>query len=320
MLDAHEGVLLGRGMLLVVHVVEQAGNSPSLLLLGGMGPGSSSHAGGDAFHVDTQCRVFDPFAQSRAAVDHVDRQSFQLVLVREVAPEVVVRVQRADRLEGERLQPPGAELVVIVERPFRVDHQTVAQLARMLVEGRLEPAFAQGAASQPAGGDAMHFGEHRLGVDIGRAEQHFERAGGAASFGNAIASRWPILDREELQLPDRGDGETRTALSVSVEAPVGEVSFTCTHLNWRLHHGEVRERQVVSLADFVLARRPKDGFPPIVVGDFNADPESDEIRFMTGHHSIEGKRVFFHDAWRAAGGEGSGMTWSNRRWALVRCV
>ena len=134
----------------------------------------------------------------------------------------------------------------------------------------------------------------------------------AASFGNAIASRWPILDREELRLPDRGDGETRTALSVSVEAPVGEVSFTCTHLNWRLHHGEVRERQVVSLADFVLARRPKDGFPPIVVGDFNADPESDEIRFMKGHHSIEGKRVFFHDAWRAAGGEGSGMTWSNR--------
>ena len=134
----------------------------------------------------------------------------------------------------------------------------------------------------------------------------------AASFGNAIASRWPIVDREEIRLPDRGDGETRTALSVTVEAPVGEVSFTCTHLNWRLHHGEVRERQVASLADFVLRRRPKDGFPPIVVGDFNADPESDEIRYMTGHHSIEGKRVFFHDAWRVIGREGSGMTWSNR--------
>lgn len=133
-----------------------------------------------------------------------------------------------------------------------------------------------------------------------------------ASFGNAIASRWPILDREELRLPDRGDPETRAALSVTVDAPFGEVSFTCTHLHWRLHHGEVRERQVKELADFVLRRRPKNGFPPVVVGDFNADPESDEIRYMTGHHSIDGKRVFFHDAWRVVGSEGSGMTWSNR--------
>lgn len=45
-------------------------------------------------------------------------------------------------------------------------------------------------------------------------------------FGNAIASRWPISDREVLELPDLGTEEGRCALSVTVDAPVGEISFT----------------------------------------------------------------------------------------------
>src|SRR3712207_9248044 len=41
-----------------------------------------------------------------------------------------------DRLEGERLEAPGAEGVVIVEAAFGVDMDSVAGLARMLVEDR----------------------------------------------------------------------------------------------------------------------------------------------------------------------------------------
>ena len=131
------------------------------------------------------------------------------------------------------------------------------------------------------------------------------------AFGNAVAARWPIVEREELALPASDDGEKRVALSVTVGAPFGPVSFTTTHLNWKLHHGAVRERQVVALCQLVLQRRPRGGFPPILVGDFNAAPESAEIRYVTGLQSLEGRSMYLRDAWAEAGAGGAGITWSN---------
>jgi len=132
------------------------------------------------------------------------------------------------------------------------------------------------------------------------------------AFGNAVASRWPLTDRAVLDLPTSGDGETRTALSVVVDAPLGPVGFTTTHLNWRFHHGNVRERQVLALAEWAWRRRPEGGFPPVLVGDFNAVPESAEIRFLTGTQSLAGRSVYLADAWAVAGDGGPGITWSNR--------
>ncbi len=139
------------------------------------------------------------------------------------------------------------------------------------------------------------------------------------AFGNAVGARWPLSGREELRLPDLGDGETRAALSVEVASPFGALSFTTTHLHWKLHHGAVRERQVVALCDLVLRRRLDGDFPPILVGDFNAEPESAEIRYVCGLQSLGGRSVHFRDAWRVAGGDGPGLTWSfrnpyTRRW------
>jgi endonuclease/exonuclease/phosphatase family metal-dependent hydrolase len=143
-------------------------------------------------------------------------------------------------------------------------------------------------------------------------------------FGNAIASRWPIVDSEQVRLPDRGDWESRAALCVTVNSPYGPIGLTCTHLHWQFNHGFVREKQVVLVAEKAWKCRPENGFPPIIVGDFNAEPGSDEIRYMTGLHSLRGKSVAFLDAWEIAGDhalpgeEGQGVTWSNRnRYARV---
>jgi endonuclease/exonuclease/phosphatase family metal-dependent hydrolase len=132
------------------------------------------------------------------------------------------------------------------------------------------------------------------------------------AFGNAIASRFPLRDRDQLALPESGDGETRVALSVCVETPMGPLGVTVTHLNWKLHHGWVRERQVVALAAFARARRPGLELPPVIAGDLNADPDSAEIRFLTGLQSIDAQSVLFYDAWRLGGDGGPGHTWSNR--------
>jgi endonuclease/exonuclease/phosphatase family metal-dependent hydrolase len=169
-------------------------------------------------------------------------------------------------------------------------------------------------------GDDRHqaveiLGDRGYHIDYGRAGAFRE-----IDFGNAVATRWPIRERAELKLPESGDGETRAALAVELESPFGPLCFTVTHLNWTFEHGAVRERQVVALCDFVLARHRAGGFPAIVAGDFNAEPESDEIRYMTGLHSIGGRSVYFNDAWRVApalaGVAGAaredGMTWSNR--------
>ena len=142
------------------------------------------------------------------------------------------------------------------------------------------------------------------------------RDGAPVDFGNAVASRWPIAAREELALPDRGDGETRSALWVAIDAPFGRLALTCTHLHWRFHHGDTRVRQVREVALQAIRRRPVGGFPPVLLGDFNAEPDSDEVRFLTGLHAVDGKSVYFNDGWRVAGDGGPGITWSNRNpWA-----
>ena len=145
-----------------------------------------------------------------------------------------------------------------------------------------------------------------------RDPKHAPGTRDVTEFGNAIASRWPLSERDVLTLPDTGDGEMRCALSVTVSAPqpVGPFSVTCTHLHWKFHHSEVRERQVVVACDRVLARRRRDGFPPLLIGDFNAEPESAEIRYVTGLQSLRGRSIALLDAWRAAGKGGSGITWS----------
>ncbi len=147
-----------------------------------------------------------------------------------------------------------------------------------------------------------------------------EGQGGDREFGNAIASRWPIVERASLRLPDGGDGETRSALSVITAAPFGRVSFTSTHLNWRFEHGAIRERQVVALCDFVRRCAAGADLPAILAGDFNAEPDSAEIRYVKGLHALDGRSVAFLDAWAAAGGPGAGHTWCNRNAYARRAV
>ena len=71
-------------------------------------------------------------------------------------------------------------------------------------------------------------------------------------------------------------------------------------------------RQVGALADFARRRRPGLELPPVVAGDLNAEPDSAEIRYLTGLQSLEGRSMLFYDAWRVGGDGGTGITWSNR--------
>ena len=61
------------------------------------------------------------------------------------------------------------------------------------------------------------------------------------------------------------------------------------------------------------ALSPREAFPAVLVGDFNAEPEADEIRFLRGLTSLGGsKRVFFQDAFALAGDGSPGFTFARR--------
>jgi len=121
--------------------------------------------------------------------------------------------------------------------------------------------------------------------------------GGGLSWGNAILSRWPIARAEVLPLPAPPELDTRSAAFAVLSMPCGEVPVFCTHLTFQAHRSDARCEQVRALADHVAALAPLDEFPPILLGDLNADPDADEMRFLRGLTPLGGRSVFFADAW-----------------------
>jgi endonuclease/exonuclease/phosphatase family metal-dependent hydrolase len=142
-----------------------------------------------------------------------------------------------------------------------------------------------------------HVFAHRLEID-------------GVLFGNAVLSRWPIVDSEEWPLPARPDAEElRTLLLAEIDGPRGRFQVFCTHLNWRFDHSDVRQEQVRYICERIAERRPR-AFAPILCGDMNAAPDSTEIHMLTGRTSLPVPKLVLHDAWEVAG-DGPGLTWSN---------
>jgi endonuclease/exonuclease/phosphatase family metal-dependent hydrolase len=128
--------------------------------------------------------------------------------------------------------------------------------------------------------------------------------------GVAIAARWPIHDRQELWLPGDDKFTGGPALRGMVDSPYGTIPYTCaTTAFYMTHHGYKRERQMPALNEFARAQTKND-FPAILVGDFNTDPASAEIRYLQGLQSLEGGSAYWCDAWDQAGDGGKGTTWS----------
>jgi endonuclease/exonuclease/phosphatase family metal-dependent hydrolase len=134
--------------------------------------------------------------------------------------------------------------------------------------------------------------------------------GNGLKFGNALLSRHPIVAEQSFQLPGSESGETRSLLYARCQTPHGSLPVFVTHLNWKFHQGSIRQRQVAFIAERVAELSPISGpdLPPVLLGDFNAAPDADEIRFLTGLCALDGKTVYFADAWVFAG-VGPGYTY-----------
>ncbi|MGW7269736.1 endonuclease/exonuclease/phosphatase family protein [Streptomyces sp. NPDC054864] len=136
------------------------------------------------------------------------------------------------------------------------------------------------------------------------APPHADRYG-----GTAIATRWPhrvaeVLDQRGTDAPD----VPWLTLAALVPLPgLDDVLFIAATLSFRLEAEGQRERQALALSD--LDARHRTALPTIMAGDFNADPDSACIRYLTGRQSLSGRSTHFHDAWQVAG-SGPGHTWT----------
>jgi endonuclease/exonuclease/phosphatase family metal-dependent hydrolase len=141
----------------------------------------------------------------------------------------------------------------------------------------------------------------------------YSRARDERWYGNAALSRWPIARSHVFELPRGGTDERRTLLHTEIESPFGRIPFFVTHLNWKFDDGHVRAAQLREIVLRIESLAKPDAFPAILVGDLNAEPDADEIRFLRGLTSLDSRRcVYFQDAFALSGDGSNGATYSRR--------
>ena len=71
------------------------------------------------------------------------------------------------------------------------------------------------------------------------------------SFGNAILSKYPIIDADSNQLPPTDGPGTRWALSALLDRGDTHIPIICTHLDHRFDQSKRRQEQVSAIFDVV---------------------------------------------------------------------
>ncbi|GAA2775933.1 endonuclease/exonuclease/phosphatase family protein [Saccharopolyspora taberi] len=176
----------------------------------------------------------------------------------------------------------------------------------------LQEVWARGGQNL-AGWFAERLGMHWTWAPFGSPDRWRWRGGEPdADVGVAVLSRWPIADREVLPLPEPGDQDDgRTALYAAVDAPGHRIPLFTTHLTSVPHESAVRCEQVRALAGFVAAHSGGTPFPPVLTGDYNALPDSDEMRLLGGYRTAPAAHgQVLVDAWEYADPALPWATWN----------
>ena len=204
------------------------------------------------------------------------------------------------------ISPPFDERMALVRSEIEALAPDLIALQEIIVR---RDGFDQAAVVLDGLGYHRVFGAAIRWDESGRLLPLDAHADGA---GNVIAARWPITEVALHPLPGVNGEERRSVLLTRVDTPGGALPFVTTHLEWRFDHGHVRQRQVLALTALIGDWRRDAPLPVVMAGDFNAEPEASEIRFLRGLASLDGRSTYFQDAWHLAGNGGRGITWSNQ--------
>lgn len=164
-----------------------------------------------------------------------------------------------------------------------------------------------------------------------------QAARGADGSGISIASRWTVGDLREVDMhvTARTADFACTTLIAEIHAPqpFGPLLFVNHKPNWQPNFAYERELQAVVAARYIEHLVGTGSRHVVLAGDFDSDPDAANMRFWTGHQSLDGMSVCYRDAWVSvnAGMDGDTFTphnplvtdwdWPFHRidYILVRC-
>jgi endonuclease/exonuclease/phosphatase family metal-dependent hydrolase len=95
-------------------------------------------------------------------------------------------------------------------------------------------------------------------------------------YGEAVLSRYPVLETKNNPLPHSDKAEPRAALEIHIELPGGmKMAFAGTHLD---HQRDQSNRMMQ--AGRIMELYENYDLPIVLAGDLNADPGSDPINLL----------------------------------------
>lgn len=124
-------------------------------------------------------------------------------------------------------------------------------------------------------------------------DKNIEFQGGA--YGNAVLTRFPILQQTNSYYKSVHPGERRAVQQVVVDVNGRKLVFLNTHMDYRPED----EERWMNMSELEQVVKTYHGLPMILTGDLNDDPDSRTHKRF---------KEMFVDAWEAAG-EGDGFTY-----------
>lgn len=135
---------------------------------------------------------------------------------------------------------------------------------------------------------------------------------GADGVGATLASRWPLGEIHEIDglvTPRAAEFEWGGTLAVEVRAPE-PVLFVHHKPVYQLGYERERELHAVAAAWLAEELAPDPARHVVLLGDFDARPDSASMRFWSGRQSLDGMSVCYHDVWESLHGDDPGHTFT----------
>jgi endonuclease/exonuclease/phosphatase family metal-dependent hydrolase len=115
------------------------------------------------------------------------------------------------------------------------------------------------------------------------------------------------VQRELTKLPhERDDENQRVCLGVLLRVKSSEVYVFDTHFSL-----SARARRSNAIETWRFIKEVSGSSPAVVMGDLNAEPDADSIRFLHGAYTHEGETGDFFDCWQAAHRDAPGFTYAS---------
>lgn len=129
--------------------------------------------------------------------------------------------------------------------------------------------------------------------------------------GVGVVSRWSMSEPVRRPLRDEDGNGVGEAMHVVLDGDRGPIQLFIAMLDYPLSASALRQQQTKELGRFV-SESASGRYLTLICGDFNAGPDSDELRMLTGRSAATEPGLVFYDAWELAGDGTPGSTWSNR--------